>query len=74
MVNEAGYATGFVEWSVTGTGYGVASWADITRDSAGNLYHTQHYNGYPTVIKRNSVGVEQCSVLVTGFQVVTQYM
>ncbi len=29
MVNEAGYATGFVEWSVTGTGYGVTEWSDI---------------------------------------------
>ncbi len=68
-MNEAGYATGFVEWSVTGTGYGVTSWADITRDSAGNLYHTQHYNGYPTVIKRNSVGVEQCSSSITGVSI-----
>ena len=66
-VNEAGYATGFVEWEVTGTGYGVAEWQDLIRDSAGNIYHTQYYNGTPTVIKRNSIGVQQCSASVSGY-------
>ncbi len=66
MVNEAGYATGFVEWAVSSTTYQSGEWENILRDPAGNLYHTRHTGRIPSVAKLNSIGVEQCTGTVTG--------
>ena len=57
MVNEAGYATGFVEWEVTDSTQKFA----LARDSVGNIYHAHEGNcSYPAAYKYNSVGDLQC--------------
>ena len=67
MVNEAGYATGFVEWEVTDSTQKFA----LARDSVGNIYHAHEGNcSYPAAYKYNSVGDLQCGTTIvpgTGY-------
>jgi len=62
MVNEAGYATGFVDWAVEETASNTGLISDIARDSVGNIYYNNNQGGYyGQIVKRNSVGVLQCT-------------